>query len=141
MRRCVIVIQLLLSPALGGLAKVLFFASFFFFSNFLVKVEEVPLTPEDLLRVSSLTSNRVTKEMLSKITMEEQAGGLTEMSEKAILVEGDQGRPCILKPGQQGGWKKLCAVYWLPGGCSTVKFTCVNFSSVITVQIIWITFQ
>ena len=99
------------------------------------------MTPEDLLRVSSLTSNRVTKEMLSKITMEEQAGGLTEMSEKAILVEGDQGRPCILKPGQQGGWKKLCAVYWLPGGCSTVKFTCVNFSSVITVQIIWITFQ
>ena len=100
------------------------------------------MTPEDLLRVSSLTSNRVTKEMLSsQITMEEQAGGLTEMSEKAILVEGDQGRPCILKPGQEGGWKKLCAVYWLPGGCSTVKFTCVNFSSVITVQIIWITFQ
>ena len=82
------------------------------------------MTPEDLLRVSSssLTSNRVTKEMLSsKITMEEQAGGLTEMSEKAILVEGEQGRPCILKPGQEGGWKKLCAVYWLPGGCSTVK--------------------
>ena len=110
MRRCVIVIQLLLSPALGGLAKVLFFASFYFFFNFLVKVEEVPLTPEDLLRVSSLTSNRVTKEMLSsQITMEEQAGGLTEMSKKAILVEGDQGRPCILKPGQGGGWKKL---YW-----------------------------
>ena len=80
------------------------------------------MTPEDLLRVSSLTSNRVTKEMLSsQITMEEQAGGLTEMSEKAILVEGDQGRPCILKPGQGGGWKKLCAVYWLPGGCPTVK--------------------
>ena len=82
------------------------------------------MTPEDLLRVSSLTSNRVTmtKEMLSsKITMEEQAGGLTEMSEKAILVEGDQGRPCILKPGQGGGWKKLCAVYWLPGGCQDVK--------------------
>ena len=82
----------------------------------------MPLTPEDLLRVSSLTSNRVTKEMLSsKITMEEQAGGLTEMSEKAILVEGDQGRPCILKPGQEGGWKKLCAVYWLPGGCPTIR--------------------
>ena len=94
----------------------------FFFFNCLVKVEEVPLTPEDLLRVSSLTSNRETKEMLSsKINMEEQAGGLTEMSEKAILVEGDQGRPCILKPGQEGGWKKLCAVYWLPGGCSTVR--------------------
>ena len=93
----------------------------FFFFNCLVKVEEVPLTPEDLLRVSSLTSNRVTKEMLSKITKEEQAGGLTEMSEKAILVEGDQGRPCILKPGQGGGWKKLCAVYWLPGGCQDVK--------------------
>ena len=82
------------------------------------------MTSEDLLRVSSLTSNRVTKKVLSsKITMEEQAGGLTEMSEKAILVGGDQGRPCILKPGhgQGGGWKKLCAVYWLPGGCSTVK--------------------
>ena len=79
------------------------------------------MTPEDLLRVSSLTSNRVTKEMLSKITMEEQADMLTKMPEKAILVEGDQGRPCILKPGQQGGWKKLCAVYWLPGGCQDVK--------------------
>ena len=80
------------------------------------------MTPEDLLRVSSLTSNRVTKEMLSgKITMQEQAGGLTEMSEKAILVEGDQGRPCILKSGQGEGWKKLCAVYWLPGGCQDVK--------------------
>ena len=84
----VVLMVLLLNPiwALGGLAK----------------VEEVPLTPEDVARVNSL-------EQASKVTQEAEA-------ETAILVKGDQGRPCILKPQLDGGWKKLCAVFWLPGG-------------------------
>ena len=85
---CVVMTVLMLNPiwALGGLAK----------------VEEVPLTPEDVARVNSL-------KQASKVTKEAEA-------ETAILVKGDQGRPCILKPQLDGGWKKLCAVFWLPGG-------------------------
>ena len=79
-------VALLLNPALvlGGLAK----------------VEEVPLTPEEVARVSSL--KKVTK--------------VSKVEEAAILVKGDQGRPCILKPDLEGGWTKLCAVFWQPGG-------------------------
>ena len=79
-------VALLLNPALvlGGLAK----------------VEEVPLTPEEVARVSSL--KEVTK--------------VSKVEEAAILVKGDQGRPCILKPDLEGGWTKLCAVFWQPGG-------------------------
>ena len=89
---CVVLTVLLLNPALvlGGLAK----------------VEGVPLTPEELARVSSL-------KQASKATKEEQE---TKVAETAILVKGEQGRPCILKPQLEGGWKKLCAVFWLPGG-------------------------
>ena len=85
---CVVLMVLLLNPilVLGGLAK----------------VEEVPLTPEEVARVNSL-------EQASKVTKVAEA-------ETAILVKGDQGRPCILKPQLDGGWKKLCAVFWLPGG-------------------------
>ena len=79
-------VALLLNPALvlGGLAK----------------VEEVPLTPEEVAMVSSL--KKVTK--------------VSKVEEAAILVKGDQGRPCILKPDLEGGWTKLCAVFWQPGG-------------------------
>ena len=66
----------------------------------LAKVEEVPLMPEDVARVNSL----------------KQASKVTKEAETAILVKGDQGRPCILKPHLEEGWKKLCAVFWLPGG-------------------------
>ena len=87
-RHCVPLMALLLSPAMamGGLAK----------------VEEVPLTSEEVARVSNLTEATGSQ-------------ALSEAAETAILVKGDQGRPCILKPGPERGWKKLCAVFWLPG--------------------------
>ena len=71
----------------------------------LARVEEVPLTPEEVVRVASL------KAEASSLKEE-----VTEVGEAAILVKGDQGRPCILKPDLQRGWKKLCAVFWKPGG-------------------------
>jgi len=88
----VVLTVLLLNPTLtfGGLAK----------------VEEVPLTPEEVARVRSLKQvNQVNKEAETE----------AEEVEAAILVKGEQGRPCILKPQLEGGWKKLCAVFWLPG--------------------------
>ena len=72
----------------------------------LARVEEVPLTPEEVARVASL------KEEASSLN--EKVAEVVE-AEAAILVKGDQGRPCILKPGPERGWKKLCAVFWLPG--------------------------
>ena len=71
----------------------------------LARVEEVPLTLEEVARVASL-----------KVTsLKEQVIEVAE-AETAILVKGDQGRPCILKPDLEGSWKKLCAVFWKPGG-------------------------
>ena len=111
MGRYVVLTVLLLNPALvlGGLAK----------------VEEVPLTPEELARVSSLKQvTKVTKEAEeadTAILVKGDQGKVTKENkeaeaEAAILVKGEQGRPCILKPDLEGGWKKLCAVFWLPGG-------------------------
>ena len=93
MDRYVLLMALLLNPdfAFGGLAR----------------VEEVPLTPEEVARVASL------KEEASSLN--EKVAEVAE-AEAAILVKGDQGRPCILKPDLQRGWKKLCAVFWKPGG-------------------------
>ena len=94
MERYLVLLALLLNPAFtfGGLAR----------------VEEVSLTPEEVARVASLNQKEASslKEGVAVV-----AG-----AETAILVKGEQGRPCILKPNLEGGWKKLCAVFWKPGG-------------------------
>ena len=106
MGRYVVLTVLLLNPALalGGLAK----------------VEEVPLTPQEVARVTNLKQvkqvTKVAKEAETNMTK------VNKETEAAILVKGDQGRPCILKPNLERGWKKLCAVFWLPGGDILIEF-------------------
>ena len=105
-----VLVALLLNPALalGGLAR----------------VEEEPLTLEEVKRVAGLKVKEVASLKEEKVDSlkEEKMASLKEEvtkvaeAETAILVKGNQGRPCILKPDLEGGWKKLCAVFWKPGG-------------------------
>ena len=102
MERYVVLVALLLNPALalGGLAR----------------VEEEPLTLEEVKRVAGLKVKEVASLKEEKVdSLKEEVTKVAE-AETAILVKGNQGRPCILKPDLEGGWKKLCAVFWKPGG-------------------------